>query len=78
MPKLRWFTWSGLLGAGIGSWGLLWLLIWSYAVQQDSRLFWLTSDMRTPIAARFMVWIGALLFVMGSSAGLFSGSRKGL
>jgi hypothetical protein len=75
MPKLKWFTWSSLLGAGIASWGLLWLVIWSF-VRHDSRIFWLTSDIRTPMAARLMVWIGALLFVMGSSAGLFSGSKK--
>lgn len=76
MPKLKWFTWSSVLGAGIGSWGLVWLLIWSYLAQDDGRIFWLTSDLHSPMAARLMVCVGAGLFVLGTSAGLLLRLRK--
>ena len=54
MPRLKWFTWLGLLGAGMASWGLVWLALFSQLAKHATRAEWLTSGLETSITARIL------------------------
>jgi len=67
VPRLKWFTWLGLLGAGIASWGLIWLAISPYVAKQASRIEWLTSGLDESIMVRMMGLMAVVfLAVIGS------------
>jgi hypothetical protein len=62
MPRLRWFTWVGVLGAGILGWGLLWLAVSSYVVQMFTRFGWVASGNSSSIGSQILAVLGALFF----------------
>jgi len=70
VPKLKWFTWAGLLGASIASWGLIWLAISSYFVQAASRFEWLTSEMGPSTGGRVMALLAIVLLAVAGSVRL--------
>jgi len=62
MPRLRWFTWVGVVGAGIAGWSLLWLAVSSYVVQMFNRFAWLASGESDSIRSQILAVLGALFF----------------
>ncbi|MGC2447346.1 MAG: hypothetical protein WA477_06865 [Candidatus Sulfotelmatobacter sp.] len=67
MPRLKWLTWVGLLGAGVASWGLIWLAISPYVAKQASRMGWLSSGLDNSTGARVMALLAVVfLAVVGS------------
>lgn len=54
MPRLKWFTWLGLIAAGIASWGLVWLAISPQLAKHANRVEWLTSGLETSVTARIL------------------------
>lgn len=67
MPRLKWLTWVGLLGAGVASWGLLWLAISPYVVKQASEIGWLASGLDNSAAARVMALLAVVFLAAVSS-----------
>lgn len=67
MPRLKWFTWIGLIGAGIASWGLVWLAISSQLAKYGYRVEWLTSGLETSITARIIGLLGAAFLAVLAS-----------
>jgi cell division protein FtsX len=67
VPRLKWFTWIGLLGAGIASWGLVWLAISSQVAKHASRLEWLTSGLDESIAVRITGLMAAVFLAVVAS-----------
>ncbi|MGC2476811.1 MAG: hypothetical protein WA485_20925 [Candidatus Sulfotelmatobacter sp.] len=67
MPRLKWLIWVGLLGAGVASWGLIWLAISPYVVKHASRMGWLTSGIDNSTGARVISLLAVVfLGVVGS------------
>ena len=64
MPRLKWLTWIGLIGAGIASWGLVWLAVSSRLAKHGSYVEWLTSGMETSISARILGLLGVAFFAV--------------
>ena len=60
MPRLKWFTWLGLIAAGTASWGLVWLAISSQLAKHGTYVEWLTSGMETSITARILGLVAAV------------------
>ena len=60
MPRLKWLTWVGLLGAGVASWGLIWLAISPYVVRQASRIGWLVSGLDNSTGAKVMALLAVV------------------
>lgn len=67
MPRLKWFTWIGLIGAGIASWGLVWLAISSQLAKHGGRVEWLTFGLETSINARILGLLGAVFLAVVAS-----------
>jgi len=67
VPKLRWFTWAGLLAAGIASWGLIWLAISSYLVQAVRRFDWFTPEMGPSTGGRVMALLAAVFLAVAGA-----------
>ena len=67
MPRLKWFTWIGLIGAGIASWGLVWLAISSQLAKHGNPVEWLTLGMETSITARILGLLGVVFFAVIAS-----------
>ena len=67
MPRLKWLIWVGLLGAGVASWGLIWLAISPYVVKQASRIGWLTSGLDNSTGARVMALLAVVFLGMVGS-----------
>ena len=60
MPRLRWFTWVGVLGAGILGWSLLWLAISPYVVHAFDRVQSFTSVVNSPIGSEILAVVAAV------------------
>lgn len=60
MPRLKWFTWVGVLGAGILGWSLLWLAVSSYVIRAFDRVEFLTSEMNPSIGNQALAVLGAV------------------
>lgn len=67
MPRLKWFTWLGLLGAGIASWGFVWLVVSSQLAKHGYRVEWLTSGLETSITARILGLLAAGFLAVAAS-----------
>ena len=67
MPKLRWFTWVGVLGAGVAGWGLLWLALSSYVIRAVSQVEFLTSEMNPSIGSQALAVLGAISFAVAGA-----------
>ena len=76
MPRLKWFTWIGLIGAGIATWGLVWLVVSSQLAKHGYRVEWLTSGLETSITARIVGLFGAVLFAVVASEWLMRILRR--
>ncbi|HKS74418.1 MAG TPA: hypothetical protein VJQ82_14545 [Terriglobales bacterium] len=64
MPRLRWFTWVGVLGAGILGWGLLWLAISPYVIHALDRVQSLTSVVNSSIGSEILAALAAVSFAV--------------
>ncbi|HTS10288.1 MAG TPA: hypothetical protein VMP68_32290 [Candidatus Eisenbacteria bacterium] len=64
MPKLRWFTWVGVLGAGILGWGLLWLAVSPYVVHAFDRVELFTSVVNSSIGSEILAVVAAVSLAM--------------
>jgi hypothetical protein len=60
MPRLKWFTWVGVLGAGILGWGLLWLAVSSYVVHAFDRVQSLTLAVNSSILSEILAVLAAV------------------
>ena len=67
MPRLKWFAWIGLIGAGIASWGFVWLAASSQLAKHANRVEWLTSGLETSISARIIGLLGVVFFAVVTS-----------
>jgi len=67
MPRLRWFTWVGVLGAGIAGWGLFWLAVSSYIIRALARVEFLTSEMNPSIGSQALAVLGAVSFAVAGA-----------
>ena len=67
MPRLRWFTWVGVLGAGIAGWGLLWLAISSYIIRALAHFEFLTSEINPSIGSQALAVLGAVSFAVAGA-----------
>jgi hypothetical protein len=67
VPRLKWLTWVGLVGAGVASWGLIWLAVSSYVVKQASQIGWLLSGLDNSTVARVMVLLAVVFLAAVSS-----------
>jgi len=67
VPRLKWLIWVGLLGAGVASWGLIWLAISPYVVRQASRIGWLLSGLDNSMVARVMALLAVIFLGMVGS-----------
>lgn len=54
MPRLKWFTGIGLLGATVASWGLVWLTISPQLAKYGNHLEWFTSGLEISVPARIV------------------------
>jgi len=64
MPRLRWFTWVGVLGAGIFGWGLLWLAVSPYVVHAFDRVQSFTSVVNSSIGSGILAVASAVSLAM--------------
>jgi hypothetical protein len=64
VPRLKLLTWVGLLGAGVASWGLIWLAISPYVEKQASRIGWLTSGLDNSTGAKVMALLAAVFLAI--------------
>ena len=64
MPRLRWFTWVGVLGAGILGWGLLWLAIAPYVIHAFDRVESFTSIVNSSIGSEILALVAAVSLAM--------------
>lgn len=67
MPKLRWFTWVGLLGAGVASWALVWAAVSSQLAKHANHVVWLTSGLETSIPVRIAGLLATLFLAVMAS-----------
>ena len=67
MPRLKWFIWIGLIGAGAASWGLVWLAVSSQIAKHGYRVDWLTSGLEASITARIIGFLGAVFLAAMTS-----------
>lgn len=67
MPRLKWLTWVGLVGAGVASWGLIWLVVSPYVVKQASQIGWLLSGLDNSMAARVVALLAVIFLAAASS-----------
>jgi len=67
MPRLRWFTWVGVLGAGILGWGLLWLAVSSYVVHAFDRVQSLTLAVNSSIGSEILAVLAAVSLAMAGA-----------
>jgi hypothetical protein len=64
MPRLRWFTWVGVLGAGVLGWGLLWLAVSSYVIRAVARVEFFTSEIGPSIGNEILAVLAAVSLAM--------------
>ena len=62
MPRLKWFTWVGVLGAGIAGWSLVWLAVSSYVAQMFNRFAWLAAGKSSSFGSQILAVLSALFF----------------
>jgi hypothetical protein len=67
MPRLKWFTWIGLVGAGITSWGLVWLAVSTQLGKHANCVEWLTSGLEGSITARILGLVAAGFLAVAAS-----------
>jgi hypothetical protein len=64
MPRLRWFTWVGVLGAGILGWGMLWLAVSSYVIRALAHVEFFTSEIAPSIGREVVAVLAAVSLAM--------------
>ena len=64
MPRLRWFTWISVLGAGVAGWSLIWLAVSSYVIRAFDRIEVLSSEMNPSMGGQVLAAIGAVSFAL--------------
>lgn len=67
MPRLRWFTWVGVLGAGIAGWGLLWLAVSPYAIRAFDHVELFSSGTNLSIGSQMLAMLGAISFALAGA-----------
>ena len=67
MPKLKWVTWVGVLGAGVAGWGLLWVAVSSYVIRAVERLEFVTSEIDPSIGGQLLAVLGAVSFALAGA-----------
>ena len=67
MPRLKWFTWVGVLGAGVAGWGLLWLAVSSYVIRAFDRVEFISSEMNPSIGGQVLAVLGAVSFALAGA-----------
>jgi len=63
MPRLKWFTWVGLVGAGIAGWSLVWLGISSFIIPTVNRIQSI-SVLSASISPQVLTLLVAVLLAM--------------
>ncbi len=67
MPRLKWFTWFGVLGAGILGWSLLWLALSPYVTQGFNRVESLTYAVDPSLGNQVLTLLSAIFLALAGA-----------